>query len=141
VFVFDEHDRLKKVWRGTNPKFRPPHWDAYTPIHDPSGLREYARWELAQSLVKRPVMLGDDLVGVVIGLPDGPLRQRHELDLYHLSGEPVAIGLPLPGVVAGRLIAADADNDRLILVGQETWEPSSKTIVWQVDVSNAEVPR
>ena len=141
VFVFDDHDRLKKVWRGTNLKFRPPNWDAYTPVHDPSGLKEYARWELAQSLVKRPVILGDDLVGVVIGLPDGPLRQRHELDLYRLSGDPVAVGIPLPGVVAGRLIAADADNDRLILVGQETWEPSSKTTVWQVDVSNAEVPR
>lgn len=141
VFVFDEHDRLKKVWRGTNPRFRAPNWDAYTPVHDPSGLQDYSRWELAQALVKRPVVLGDDLVAFVVGLPDGPLRQRHELDLYRLTGEPVTIGISLPDVVAGRLIAADADNNRLVLVGQETWEPSSKTIVWQVDLSNAEVPR
>lgn len=141
VFVFDELDRLRKVWRGTNPRFRTPNWNAYTPVHDASGRQEYSRWELAQSLVKRPVIVGNDLVAVVIGLPDGVLRQRHELDLYRLSGEPVAIGLPLPGVIAGRLITADADNDRLVLVGQETWEPSAKTIVWQVEVPNLERPQ
>ena len=140
VFVFDEVDRLRKVWRGTNPRFRAPNWSAYTPVHDASGRQEFSRWELAQSLVKRPVILGNGLVAVVIGLPDGLLRQRHELDLYTLSGEPVAIGLPLPGVVAGRLIVADADDDRLVLVGQETWEPSAKTIVWQIEVPQVEIP-
>ena len=38
-----------------------------------------------------------------------------------------------PGVTAGRLVTADADNHRLVLVGQETWEPSATTTVWQVE--------
>jgi hypothetical protein len=135
VFVFDERDRLTKVWRGANPRFRPPNWDAYTPVHDPSGLKDYSRWELAQSLVKRPVAVGKDVIAVVVGLPDGPLRQKHELDLYTVSG------LPIPGVVSGRLIAADTDDSRLVLVGQETWEPSARTIVWEVEVPKLESPR
>ena len=133
VFIFDERDRLKRVWRGTNPRFRAPNFDAYTPVHDASGRQDYSRWELAQPLVKRPLVVGNDLIAFVIGLPDGPLRQRHELDLYRLTGDPVAIGLPLPGVIAGRLIAADSDAGRIVLVGQETWEPSARTVVWQVD--------
>jgi hypothetical protein len=84
--------------------------------------------------VKRPVVIGEDLLAIVVGLPDGPLRQRHELDLYRLSGEPIAVGLPIPGVEAGRLVTADADNDRLVLVGQKTWEPSAPTTVWSVEV-------
>jgi hypothetical protein len=84
------------------------------------------------------VVLGDDLLAFVVGLPDGPLRQRHELDIYRLSGEPVAIGLPIPGVTAGRLVTADADNRRLVLVGQETWKPSAATTVWHVEVPKVE---
>ena len=133
VFIFDDRDRLKRVWRGTNPRFRAPNFDAYTPVHDASGRQEYSRWELAQPLVKRPLVLEGELVAFVVGLPDGPLRQRHELDVYKLTGEPVAVGLALPGVVAGRLIAADSDHSRIVLVGQETWEPSARTMVWQVD--------
>lgn len=138
VFIFDDQDRLKKIWRGTNPSFRAPNWGAYEPVHDNAGRQKYFRWQLAQPLVKRPVVLGDDLLGFVVGLPDGPLRQRHELDLYRLSGDPVAVGLPIPGVAAGRLVAADADNGRLVLVGQETWEPSAPTTVWQVDLPAVE---
>ena len=138
VFVFDDQDRLKKIWRGTNQKFRAPNWGAYEPVHDNAGRQKYFRWQLAQPLVKRPVVLGDDLLGFVVGLPDGPLRQRHELDLYRLNGDPVAVGLPIPGVAAGRLVAADTDDERLVLVGQETWEPSAPTTVWQVDLPAVE---
>jgi hypothetical protein len=138
VYVFDNRDRLTKAWRGTNPRFRAPNWAASPPVHDPSGREAYSRWQLSQPLVKRPVVLGDDLLAFVVGLPDGSLRQRHELDIYRLSGEPVAIGLPIPGVTAGRLVTADADNRRLVLVGQETWKPSATTTVWQVELPDVE---
>ncbi len=134
VYVFDNRDRLTKAWRGTNPRFRAPNWAASPESHDASGRQRYSRWQLSQPLVKRPVVLGDNLLAFVVGLPDGTLRQRHELDIYRLNGEPVAIGLPIPGVTAGRLVTADADNRRLVLVGQETWEPSATTTVWQVEV-------
>ncbi len=138
VYVFDSRDRLTKAWRGINPRFRAPNWAAAPEVHDASGREGYSRWQLSQPLVKRPVVLGEDLLAFVVGIPDGTLQQRHELDLYRLSGEPVAIGLPIPGVQAGRLVAADADNGRLVLIGQETWEPSAKTTVWQVEVPKVE---
>ena len=134
VFVFDKNDRLTKAWRGTNPRFRAPNWGASPEIHDDSGRQAYSRWQLAQPLVKRPVPLGNDLLAFVVGLPDGPLLQRHELDIYKTNGEPVAVGLPIDGVRAGRLIIADAGAGRLVLVGQETWEPSATTTVWQVEL-------
>ena len=138
VFIFDDRDRLTKVWRGTNPRFRSPNWAASPEVHDASGRQGYSRWQLSQPLVKRPVVVSDDLLAFVVGIPSGPLRQRHELDLYRLNGEPVAVGLPIPGVQAGRLIAADSNAGRLVLVGQETWEPSSKTIVWEVAIPEIE---
>jgi hypothetical protein len=134
VFVFDGNDRLTRAWRGTNPRFRAPNWGASPEVHDDSGRQTYTRWQLAQPLVKRPVPLGDDLLAFVVGLPDGPLLQRHELDIYKTTGEPVAVGIAIEGVRAGRLIIADAGAGRLVLVGQETWEPSAPTTVWQVDV-------
>ncbi len=138
VFVFDRNDRLIKAWRGTNPRFRAPNWGASPEVHDDSGRQAYSRWQLAQPLVKRPVPLGDDLLAFVVGLPDGPLLQRHELDVYKMTGEPVAIGVPIEGVRAGRLIIADAGAGRLVLVGQQTWEPSAPTTVWQVEVPTVE---
>lgn len=137
VYIFDDRDRLKNAWRGANPRFRAPNWGASPDLHDQSHER-FCRWQLAQPLVKRPVVLGEDLVAFVVGLPDGPLRQRHEVDLYRMSGEPVALGLKIPGVRAGRLIAADADAGRIVLVGQESWEPSSTTTVWLVEVPPVE---
>ena len=134
VFIFDKRDRLVRAWHGANPSFRSPNWSAYTIVHDDSGRRQFYRWQLAQPLVKRPVVLGDDLMGIVVGLPDGALRQRHVLDLYRLNGEPVALGVPIPGVTAGRLIVADADDRRLVLVGQKSWAPSAATTVWEVKV-------
>ncbi|MFV2073712.1 MAG: hypothetical protein ACC742_13820 [Thermoanaerobaculales bacterium] len=134
VFIFDKRDRLVRAWHGANPSFRSPNWSAYTIVHDASGRQSFSRWQLAQPLVKRPVVLGDDLMGIVVGLPDGVLRQRHVLDLYRLDGEPVALGVPIPGVTAGRLIVADADDRRLVLVGQESWAPSAATTVWEVKV-------
>ena len=107
-------------------------------VHDDSGRQRYSQWQLAQPLVKRPVPLGDDLLAFVVGLPDGPLLQRHELDIYKTNGEPVAVGLPIEGVRAGRLIIADAGAGRLVLVGQQTWEPSTTTTVWQVEVPTVE---
>jgi hypothetical protein len=138
VFVFDNNDRLTRAWRGTNPRFRAPNWGASPEVHDDSGRQAYSRWQLAQPLVKRPVPLGNDLLAFVVGLPDGPLLQRHELDIYKMTGEPVVVGLPIEGVRAGRLIIADAGAGRLVLVGQETWEPSAPTTVWQVDVPATE---
>ena len=141
VFVFDKSDRLTRAWRGTNPRFRAPNWGASPEVHDDSGRQRYSQWQLAQPLVKRPVPLGDDLLAFVVGLPDGPLLQRHELDIYKTNGEPVAIGLPIDGVRAGRLIIADAGAGRLVLVGQQTWEPSATTTVWQVEVPMVETPQ
>ena len=138
VFVFDSNDRLTKAWRGTNPRFRAPNWGASPEVHDDSGRQTYSRWQLSQPLVKRPVPLGNDLLAFVVGLPDGPLLQRHELDIYKTTGEPVAVGVPIDGVRAGRLIIADAGAGRLVLVGQQTWEPSAPTTVWQVDVATVE---
>ena len=138
VFVFDKNDRLTKAWRGTNPRFRAPNWGASPEVHDDSGRQRYSQWQLAQPLVKRPVPLGDDLLAFVVGIPDGPLLQRHELDIYKTNGEPVAVGLPIEGVRAGRLIIADAGAGRLVLVGQQTWEPSTTTTVWQVEVPTVE---
>jgi hypothetical protein len=139
VFVFDKNDRLTRAWRGTNPRFRAPNWGASPEVHDDSGRQRYSQWQLAQPLVKRPVPLGDDLLAFVVGLPDGPLLQRHELDIYRTSGEPVAVGLPIEGVRSGRLIIADAGAGRIVLVGQQTWEPSAPTTVWQVDVPTIEI--
>jgi hypothetical protein len=138
VFVFDKNDRLTKAWRGTNPRFRAPNWGASPEVHDDSGRQAYSRWQLAQPQVKRPVPLGNDLLAFVVGLPDGPLLQRHELDIYKTNGEPVVVGLPIDGVRAGRLIIADAGAGRLVLVGQQTWEPSATTTVWQVEVPTVE---
>jgi hypothetical protein len=138
VFVFDKNDRLTKAWRGTNPRFRAPNWGASPEVHDDSGRQRYSQWQLAQPLVKRPVPLGDDLLAFVSGLPDGPLLQRHELDIYRTNGDPIAVGLPIDGVRAGRLIIADAGAGRLVLVGQQTWEPSAMTTVWQVEVPKIE---
>jgi len=66
------------------------------------------------------------------------MMQRHELDIYRTSGEPVAVGLPIDGVQSGRLIIADAGAGRLVLVGQQSWEPSATTTVWQVEVPEVE---
>ena len=135
VFVFDRSDRLVRAWRGTNPRFRPPNFSVYEPVHDASGREYYSRWSLAQTQVKRPVALGEDLIGIVVGIPDGDLKQRHELDLYRLDGEPVATGLTLPGVEAGRTVVADAGPGRIVIVGQSSWQPGSTTVAWRVTVS------
>ena len=138
VFVFDSRDRLVRAWRGTNVRFRPPNFAVYEPVHDASGRESFSRWSLAQTQVKRPVSLGDNLVGVVVGIPDGEMNQRHELDLYRLDGTPVATGLDLPGVKGGRVVVADAGAGRLVVVGQSSWEPGSETTAWMVDVSGLE---
>lgn len=135
VFVFDRTDRLVRAWRGTNPRFVPPNFAAYEPVHDASGREYFSRWSLAQPQIKRPVVFGEDLVGFVVGIPDGELRQRHELDLYRLDGSPVATGIELPGIAGGRTIVADAGPGRLVIVGQSTWEPGAPTTAWEVTVT------
>ncbi len=135
VFVFDERDRLVRAWRGANPRFRPPNFAGYEPVHDASGRETYSRWSLAQVQVKRPVALDADLVAIVVGVPDGDLRQRHELDLYRPNGEPVATGIEIPGVGGGRLTVADAGFGQLVLVGQKGWEPGSATTAWMVSIT------
>ncbi len=138
VFVFDARDRLVRAWRGTNPRFRPPNFTAYELVHDVSGRESFSRWSLAQTQVKRPVTLGDNLVGIVVGIPDGEFNQRHELDLYRLDGTPLATGIDLPGIAGGRIVVADAGEGRLVVVGQASWEPGSATTAWMVDVSGLE---
>jgi hypothetical protein len=138
VFVFDARDRLVRAWRGTNPHFRPPNFAAYELVHDASGRESFSRWSLAQTQVKRPVILGDNLVGVVVGIPDGELHQRHELDLYRLDGTPVAVGIDLPGIEGGRVVVADAGGGRIVIVGQSSWEPESETTAWMVNLSGLE---
>jgi len=138
VFVFDRSDRLVRAWRGTNPRFRPPNFAVYEPVHDASGRETFSRWSLAQTQVKRPVSLGGDLVGIIVGIPDGPLLQRHELDLYRLDGSPVATGLDLPEIRGGRIVVADAGLGRIVVVGQTSWEPGSETKAWQVTISGVE---
>jgi hypothetical protein len=135
VFVFDQSDRLARAWKGTNERFRSPNFAAYELVHDASGRESFSRWNLAQPLVKKPVPFGDDLVAFVVGIPDGELRQRHELDIYRLDGSPVATGISLPGIVGGRLVVADAGHGRLVAVGQRTWEPGAETVAWQVTVT------
>lgn len=138
VFVFDRNDRLVKAWRGANPRFRAPNFAAYELIHDATGRESFSRWNLAQPLVKKPVILGEDLVGFVIGIPDGDLQQRHELDIYRLDGSPVATGIKLPGIAGGRMVIADAGHGRLVAVGQKTWEPGAETLAWQVTLTGLE---
>ena len=138
VFVFDRRDRLIRAWRGTNPRFRPPNFAVYEPVHDDSGREYFSRWSLAQTQVKRPVALGPDLIGIVVGIPDGEFQQRHELDLYRLDGSPVATGVDLPGVKGGRIVVADAGLGKIVVVGQSSWEPGSKTMAWKVTVRGLE---
>lgn len=138
VFVFDRTDRLIRAWRGTNPRFRQPNFSVYEPVHDDSGRERFSRWNLAQTLVKRPVALGENLVGIILGIPDGDLRQRHELDLYRLDGKPVATGIALPGIEGGRIVVADAGPGRLTVVGQQSWKPGSKTTAWNVTLEGLE---
>ena len=135
VFVFDARDRLVRAWRGTNPRFRPPNFAVYELVHDDSGRESFSRWSLAQTQVKRPVTLGENLVGIVVGIPDGAFQQRHELDLYRLDGSPVATGIDLPGIKGGRIVVADAGLGRLVIVGQSSWEPGSETTAWIVTLS------
>jgi hypothetical protein len=135
VFVFDERDRLVRAWRGTNPRFRPPNFAVYEPVHDDTGREYFSRWSLAQTQVKRPVVLSENLVGIVVGVPDGPFSQRHELDLYRLDGTPVATGVELPGIEGGRVVVADSDRDELVVLGQTSWEPGAKTKAWLVTVA------
>ena len=78
------------------------------------------------------MVLAEDVVGFVVGIPSGDLRQRHELDLYRLDGKPLATGIELPGVVGGRTVVADAGLGQLVVVGQSSWEPGSKTTAWKV---------
>ena len=77
-------------------------------------------------------------MGFVLGIPDGDLQQRHELDIYRLDGSPVATGIKLPGITGGRMVVADAGHGRLVAVGQKTWEPGSETMAWQVSLTGLE---
>lgn len=135
VLVLDHHDRLVASWKGANPRYHPPNLDAMPTGYRPDQRDAYFRWHLAQVLVKRPVFLADDLIAIVVGLPDGPLHQRYEVDLYRPDGETVATGLRIPPIPEQRVVVADTDDGRLMLMAQEKlWPPGSSTAVYIVDV-------
>ena len=141
LLLFDERDRLRRTVGGANPDFRSPSI-ATVPrpqMGDDDSMLELYRWWTAQTLAKRPAVIGDDLIGVVVGLPAEGGTQRHELDLYRLDGTTVASGIELPGVVAARLIVADAEPGRLVLLGMErNWPRADEMTVWEVGVEASE---
>lgn len=135
VLLFDARDRLVGSWKGRNPRFHPPNLEALPLDRGPDQRDGFFRWHLGQVLVKRPVFLTDDLLAVVIGLPDGPLHQRYEIDLYRPGGDPVAIGLKVRPIPEQRVVVADTDDGSLVLVAQEKlWPPGSPTAVYIVEV-------
>ncbi len=140
LLVFDERDRLVASTTIAHPDVRAPDASTLEPPTqgDDASHRQMYRWFTSQTLVKRPAVVGDDLIGVVVGLPAEGGTQRHELDLYRLDGTIVASGIELPGVVAARLIVADAEPGRLVLLGMErNWPRADEMTVWEVEV---EVP-
>jgi len=141
VFVFDSTDRLIRTFLGTNPRFHPPNLEGFPENWAAQGREAVFRWWLAQPLVKKPVVLDDNRIGVVVGINDGERVQRHELDIYNLDGTAVAVGLEIEGVRAGRVVVAGSEPGRLVLVGQDhNWPPGAKTSVWEVDIRNGGKP-
>lgn len=137
LLVFDGRGLLIASARISNPAVRPPDLSSLQPPSpgDDDSHREMYRWFAAQTLAKRPAVVGDDLIGVVVGIPTEGETQRHELDLYRFDGTPVASGIELPGVVAARLIVADAEPGRLVLLGMErNWPRADEMTVWEVEV-------
>ena len=141
LLVFDERDRLVASPAIAHPDVRAPDPSTLEPPTqgDDASHRQMYRWFTSQTLVKRPVVVGDDLIGVVLGLPAEGGTQRHELDLYRFDGTTVASGIELPGVVAARLIVADAEPGRLVLLGMErNWPRADEMTVWEVGVDAPE---
>ncbi len=143
VRVFDRRDRQVGGFQSQNPHFKAPDVAAYPDGRwDPGDRTAYFAWLQAQCQVKRPVALGGDLIGVVVGIPIGSGRQRHELDVYRTDGTVVATAVPIPGLEVGRLIVADAEPGRLVVLTQErSWPFSAPATVWQVEVSGLPSPR
>jgi hypothetical protein len=141
IFVFDSSDRLVRTFLGSNPRFRPPNLDGFPENWAAQGREAVFRWWLTQPLVKKPVILDGNRIGVVIGIPDGESVQRHELDIYELDGAAVAVGLEIEGLRVGRAVVADAEPGRLLVVSQErNWPVASRTSVWEISVRNGARP-
>jgi len=137
VRVYDEHDRMVRGFAGRNPHFKKPDIAAYP--HDrwgPEDRRPYFAWLQAQTQVKRPVALGRNLIGIVVGIPSNDQQQRHELDVYRVDGSIVAVGVPIPGLDARRLIVADAEPGRLVALTQATsWPFGAQATVWEIEIT------
>jgi len=137
IRVFDQYDRMVRGFEGRSSHFRKPDIAAYPDGRwNPGERTAYYAWLQAQTQVKRPVALGGDLIGVVVGVPSTDGLQRHELDVYRLDGSVVAVGVPIPELEVGRLIVADAEPGRLVVLTQETsWPFGAPTMVWEVEIS------
>lgn len=141
IFVFDSSDRLVRTFLGSNPSFRSPNLDGFPENWAAQEREAVFRWFLSQPLVKRPVILNGNRIGIVIGIPNGEGTQRHELDIYSLDGSAVAIGLEIEGMRVGRTVVADAEPGRLVVVTQDrNWPAGSRTVVWEVSVKGSGLP-
>lgn len=142
VRVFDLRDRQVGGFTGQNRNFRRPDVGAYPDgAWSPGDRSAYFGWLQAQCQVKRPVALSEDIIGIVVGIPMAQGRQRHELDVYHVDGTPLATSVPIPGLEVGRLVVVDAEPGRLVLVTQErSWPFGAPARVWEVDVSGLDAP-
>lgn len=137
VRVFDARDRQVMGFAGRNAEFRSPDIAAYPHgAWGPDDRTAYFAWLQAQCQVKRPVALGEDLFAIVVGIPAQGGRQRHELDVYRKDGTTVATSVPIGGLEVGRLVVADSEPGRLVVLTQErSWPFGAPARVWEVDVS------
>jgi hypothetical protein len=140
IRVFDQYDRLVKAFHGSSSAFRRPDVDGYPHGRwDPTDRSAYFAWLEAQCQVKRPVDLGNGMIGVVLSIPD---RGGHRLmlDVYRLDGTKVAVAVPIPRVKAPRVIVADAEAGRLVLLSQrQSWPFAAQVSVWEVEVEGLPV--
>lgn len=143
IRVFDSRDRQVTGFQGRNRHFRKPDIAAYPDGEwDPGDRAAYFNWLQAQCQVKKPVALGGDLIGILVGIPSAGGRQRHELDVYRTNGTPVATSVPIAGLDVGRLVVADAEPGRLVVLTQErSWPFGAPARVWEVEISGLAIPR
>ena len=138
VRIFDASDRQVGAFNGINSAFRKPDITAYPHNNwGPGDRSSYFAWLEAQCQVKRPVSLGADLIGVVVGIPDPRGGQHVVLDVYRLDGTAIANAAPIPGIRAPRIVVADADAGRLVLLSQDrNWPFGAPATLWEVTVAN-----
>jgi len=135
VLRYDRRSRLSGSWPLANPEWHPPDLDAIPQEADATNRGPFFRWYRAQAVASRPAVLEDGTVAVVVGTPAPGGRVEWTLDLYRMDGTPRALGLALPGIGEHRVIVADADGGRLVLVAQaQDWPMGSPTSVVEVEL-------